>query len=92
MIISNNSLGQILQDIKSTCNFMIGESLIKYYFDVYNYVTKTHKKDIPLSKYFYKLDNRYYDIKFIYENYPNEIAKDLKKIEKLLKNPKFESE
>ena len=91
MIISNNSLGQILQDTKNTCNHMIGLSLIKYYFDVYKYVTETYKKDIPLSKYFYKHFDQYYDIKYMYDYYPAAIAKDRKKIEELLKNPKFES-
>ena len=60
MIISNNSLGQILQDTKETCNHAIGKQLLKYYLGVYNYVTKTFKKDVPLSKYFYKLDDNLY--------------------------------
>ena len=58
--ISNNSLGQILQDSKDTCNHAIGRELLKYYLGVYNYVTKTYKKDIPLSKYFYKLNDNMY--------------------------------
>jgi colicin import membrane protein len=58
--ISDNSLGQILQDSKDTCNHAIGRELLKYYLRVYNYVTKTYKKDIPLSKYFYKLNDNMY--------------------------------
>jgi hypothetical protein len=58
--ISDNSLGQILQDTKNTCNHEIGRQMLKYYLGVYNYVTKTYKKNIPLSKYFYKLDDNMY--------------------------------